>query len=476
MRDPRTPLTPDAPLPATPWVVVVALSFAATSVSFMQTLVVPIQNHLPELLDSTRSATAWVLTVSLVAAAVTTPISGRLADLWGKRRVLLALVVLLILGSLIAALAPGLWWLLLGRALQGVSMGVIAVGISILGDLPDRRLSVTGIAFVSASLGFGGALGLPLAAWIVQMGDWKTLFWSTVGLGVANLLVVWFTVPHSPGTGRRVDLLGAAGLGVGLSGILIAVSQGPLWGWTSPLTLGVVGGGVLVLAGWVLFELRLDEPIVDLRQFSRRPVLLTNLGAVALGFSFFVMEVAYLQILELPAHTEAGLGLTMFEASMALVPPSLAMMAAAPVGARITNRYGPRVSTCAGALVGAAGYGLVLLWHDEVWHFILAGTVSCVGVAVAYAAIPTLIMAEVPREATGSAVGVNALMRSVGTSSGATVTGMVLASRVVIVDGAEVPVLSAFLTTFTAGAVAALACVVLVWLARGSGRGVPAAV
>ena len=184
MRDPRIPSTPDAPLPATPWVIVLALSLAATSVSFMQTLVVPIQNHLPQLLDSTRSATAWVLTVSLVAAAVTTPISGRLADLWGKRRVLLALVVLLVLGSLIAALASGLWWLLLGRALQGVSMGVIAVGISILGDLPDRRLSVTGIAFVSASLGFGGALGLPLAAWIVQVGDWKTLFWSTVGLGV----------------------------------------------------------------------------------------------------------------------------------------------------------------------------------------------------------------------------------------------------------------------------------------------------
>src|SRR5699024_5470523 len=111
----------------------------------------------------------------------------------------------------------------------------------------------------------------------------------------------------------------------------------------------------------------------------------------------------------------------------------------------------------------------------EVWHFILAGTVSCVGVAVAYAAIPTLITAEVPREATGSAVGVNALMRSVGTSSGATVTGMVLASQVVTVEGAEVPVLSAFLTTFTAGAVAALACVVLVGMSQGSGRGERAA-
>src|SRR5690625_563672 len=338
----------------------------------MQTLVVPIQNHLPELLDSTRSATAWVLTISLVAAAVTTPISGRLADLWGKRRVLLVLVILLILGSLIAALSQGLWWMLVGRALQGVSMGVIAVGISVLGDLPDRKLSVMGIAIVSASLGFGGALGLPIAAWIVQVGDWKALFWSTAALGLLNLIVVWLTVPHSPGTGRHVDVAGALGLGAGLAGILIAISQGPVWGWASPATLGVAAGGMLVLAVWVLFELRVEEPIVDLRQFARRPVLLTNLGATALGFSFFVMEVAYLQILELPAHTEAGLGLSMIDASMALVPASLAMMAAAPVGARITNRYGARVSACVGAIAGAAGYGVTLLWYDAVWHFILA--------------------------------------------------------------------------------------------------------
>ncbi|SMY11121.1 MFS transporter [Brevibacterium jeotgali] len=468
MREPR--IIPGAPSTPSPWAVVVALSLAATSVSFMQTLVVPIQNHLPELLDSTRSATAWVLTISLVAAAVTTPISGRLADLWGKRRVLLVLVILLIVGSLIAALSQGLWWMLVGRALQGVSMGVIAVGISVLGDLPDRRLSVMGIAIVSASLGFGGALGLPLAAWIVQVGDWKTLFWSTAVLGVLNLVVVWLTVPHSPGTGRHVDVIGALGLGVGLSGILIAISQGPVWGWDSPTTLLVVLGGVLVLGVWVVFELRVDEPIVDLRQFALRPVLFTNLGATALGFSFFVMEVAYLQILELPAHTEAGLGLSMIDASMALVPASLAMMAAAPVGARITNRYGARISACLGAFIGAAGYVVTLFWYDAVWHFILASTISSVGVAIAYAAIPTLIMAEVPRTATGSAVGVNALMRSVGTSSGATVTGMVLASQVVVVDGAEVPVLAGFLTTFAFGAIAALACMVLVWLSTGRRR------
>src|SRR5699024_12109386 len=98
--------------------------------------------------------------------------------------------------------------------------------------------------------------------------------------------------------------------------------------------------------------------------------------------SFFVMEVAYLQILELPAHTAAGLGLSMIDASMALVPASLAMMAAAPVGARITNRYGARVSACVGAIAGAAGYGVTLLRSGAVWHFILASTVSSVGGAI----------------------------------------------------------------------------------------------
>jgi MFS family permease len=459
----------DAPGPVrSPWALVAVLGFAGTSVSFMQTLVVPIQNHLPVLVDASRSSTAWVLTVALLAAAVTTPISGRLGDITGKRKVALALMALLLAGSLIAALSQGLGWLLVGRALQGASMGIIAVGISILGDQPDPRQRVSGIAFISASLGFGGAIGLPLSAWIVQVGDWKLLFWSSAVLGVLNFALIWLVVPPSRGSRQRLDLPGAFGLAVGLSGILIAISQGPVWGWISPLTLGTALGGATVLVVWGFYQLQIDEPMVDLRLLSRRPLLLVNLGTVALGFSFFISEVAFLQILELPAGTEAGLGLSMITASIALVPSALAMMAAAPLAARLTHRHGGRVAACIGALTSAAAYAFTIVWHDQVWHLVLSSSVLLAGVAIGYAAIPTLVMAEVSRDATGSANGVNALMRSIGTSSGATVTGMVLAASSVRISGNEVPQASGFVTVFALGLIAAVASAALIWLSRSS--------
>lgn len=459
------------PTPADPsgtWRLIAALAFASTGAAFMQTLVVPIQSSLPELLGAPRSATAWVLTISLVAAAVTTPISGRLGDLFGKRRVALALIGLLVLGSVIAALSSGLVGVLVGRALQGASMGIIAVSISILGDQPDPRKNVTGIAIVSASLGLGGALGLPLSAWIVQIGDWKLLFWATAALGVVTLLALRAAVPASPGTRQRVDVLGAVGLAAGLSGILVAISQGPVWGWISAPTLGFGLGGIGVLFAWGVYELRIGAPMVDLRLLARRRLLLVNAGTIALGFSFFISQVAYMQMLQLPADTEAGLGLSTFGGSLALVPSALTMMALAPVSARLITVLGGHLATYLGALVIALSYAYTLLWHDAVWHIVLSSTVLCAGLALSYAAIPTLVMDEVPREATGSANGVNALMRSVGTSSGATVSGMVLAATSREVAGSQVPSLDGFLVSFALGLAGALVCAVLVWAARRS--------
>ena len=175
-----------------------------------------------------------------------------------------------------------------------------------------------------------------------------------------------------------------------------------------------------------------------------------------------------MQMLELPADTDAGLGLTMLEGSLALVPGALAMMALAPVSARLIRGLGGHMATGIGALTIALAYGYTLVWHDAVWHLVLSSTVLCAGLALAYAAIPTLVMAEVPRSVTGSANGVNALMRSVGTSSGAAVTGMVLAATSQGPAGAEVPALSGFLVVFALGLVTALACLMLVWAARRS--------
>lgn len=295
--------------PPRPNAVVAVLAFAGIVVSLMQTLVIPIVPELPKLLDAPASDTAWAVTATLLAAAVATPMVGRLGDMFGKRRMLLVSVVMLVAGSVVCALSDALVPMIVGRALQGLSSGVIPLGISIMRDeLPAERLAGA-TALMSASLGVGGALGLPTAALIADNFDWHFLFWSSAGMGAIALVLVLAFVPESRvRTGGRFDAVGAVGMAVGLVSLLLAVSKGADWGWTSGTTLGLFAAAVIVLLAWGFFELRTTQPLVDLRTTARRQVLFTNLASIAIGFSMFAMSLVLPQLLQLPTQTGYGLG------------------------------------------------------------------------------------------------------------------------------------------------------------------------
>ena len=281
---------------------VAVLSFCGIVVSLMQTLVVPLVPDLPRLFHDSAANTSWVITVTLLAAAVSNPVSGRLGDMYGKRRVLLVTLAMLVAGSVIVALSDALLPVIAGRALQGCAIGVIPLGISIMRDeLPPERLG-SAMALMSATLGIGGAIGMPLGAYIIEHADWHAMFWMSAGIGVLDILLVLLFVRESslrsPG---RFDLAGAAGLATGLVCVLLAISKGGVWGWGSGPTLGTAAAGVAILLLWGGYELRRAEPLVDLRISSRRPVLLTNLASILVGFSIMVMMLVLPQVLQSPA-------------------------------------------------------------------------------------------------------------------------------------------------------------------------------
>jgi predicted MFS family arabinose efflux permease len=165
--------------------------------------------------------------------------------------------------SVVCALSDSLAPMLVGRAMQGLAMGFIPVGISLMREITPPHLTGTAIAAMSATLGVGGAIGLPLAAWVADDRDWHTLFWVAAGLATMVLVAVYLLVPHvqdaAPG---RVDALGAIGLAVGLVTFLVGITKASAWGWTDARTLGCLVGGLLVLLAWGAYELRRTEPMV----------------------------------------------------------------------------------------------------------------------------------------------------------------------------------------------------------------------
>ncbi|XKK60631.1 MFS transporter [Streptomyces sp. ARC32] len=181
-----------------PGAITAVIALSGIVVSLMQTLVVPIIPQLPELLNASASDASWVITATLLAAAVVTPIAGRLGDMFGKRRVLIVSLLLLVGGSVVCAVSDGLVPVIVGRALQGLATGVIPVGISVLRDeLPAAKVGGA-VSLVSATLGVGGAIGLPVSAAIVQNANWHVLFWLAAALGAVCVLLVTLLLSESP--------------------------------------------------------------------------------------------------------------------------------------------------------------------------------------------------------------------------------------------------------------------------------------
>jgi len=423
-----------------PGAVVAIGCFCGIVVALTQTLIVPLIPLLPGLLHAKASNTSWAVTATLLTAAVMMPISGRLGDMFGKRLMLLASLVSLVAGSVLCALADSLVPMVAGRALQGVSMGAIALGISIMRDeLPADRIGPA-VARMSATLGVGGAIGLPVAALIVEKANWHTLFWITAALGAACFVAVLAVIPESPvRTPARFDVLGAVGLGSALVMLLLAISKGGDWGWSDHVTLGLLVGAVVVLVLWGFWELRVGAPLVDLRTSRRPQVLFTNVASIAVGFAMYGMSLMPIQLLLAPGATGYGEGMTLVKAGLVLAPSGLMMYLFSDVGAKISAARGPRTSLAVGIVVLAASYLSMLVMRDQWWQICLASVLLGIGIGIAYAAMPALIMGAVPITETAAANGLNALMRSVGTSLSAAVVGTVLAHQTIDVGGRLLP-------------------------------------
>ncbi|MEU9893824.1 MFS transporter [Streptomyces phaeochromogenes] len=449
--------------------VVGILAFAGIVAALTQTLVVPLIGDLPKLLDTGASNASWVITATLLAAAVATPVAGRLGDMYGKRRMLLASLIPLVVGSIVCALSSSVIPMITGRGLQGLGMGVVPLGISLLRDVVPKEKLGSSIAIMSASMGVGGALGLPFSAAIAENASWRVLFWVVAALALAVGTLIWFVVPvgrENTAAGSSFDLLGAVGLGVALVCLLLGVSKGADWGWGSGTTLGLLGTSVVVLLAWGWWELRTREPLVDLRVTARPQVLMTNIASILVGFSMYAQSLVMPQLLQLPEATGYGLGQSMLAMGLWMAPGGLMMMLVSPLGAKVSAARGPKTTLTVGALIISLGYGISLpmIGTDSPLVLLAVTVVASSGVGFAYGAMPALIMSAVPQSETASANSFNTLMRSIGSSVSAAVMAVVLAQMTTDFGGFALPSEDGFRVAMLIGAGVALVAAAVAFL------------
>jgi EmrB/QacA subfamily drug resistance transporter len=403
-----------------PGLVLGVLALGCGAFALLQTLVAPALPVLQRDLHTSTSGVAWVFTSFLLAAAVATPIAGRLGDMFGKKRVLVISLSTLAAGSLVAAVATSLPLLIVGRTIQGLGAAVYPLAFGIIRDqLPRERVAG----------GIGGGLGIVIAGPILQYLSYHWLFWILLVItSVATVAAIVFIPESAVREPGRVHWLGGLLLSGWLVALLVAVSEGTTWHWGSAKTIGLFVLSGLLAAAWVRAESRSGQPLVDMKMMRLNGVWTTNTAALLVGFGQYSALVMIPQFVQAPASTGYGYGATVTQAGLFLVPTTLASVITSPISGRLSNAVGSKVPLVLGSVLTTIAF-VVLAFAGSRWDIYVAATLIGAGTGFSFASMTTLIVEAVPAGQTGVATGMNTIARIIGGAIGADIVASVLGAH-----------------------------------------------
>jgi EmrB/QacA subfamily drug resistance transporter len=406
------------------------LALGIGAFALLQSLVVPVLTTVQHQLHTSQDTVTWILTAYLLSASIMTPILGRIGDMTGKKRVFVAALAALAVGSLIAALAPSIGVMIVGRVIQGAGGGMLPVAFGIIRDeFPAEK--VTGAVGILAALtAVGAGLGIVLAGPIVDALDYHWLFWLPLILTVIAAVAAVLLVPESPvRSPGRISWLPALLLSAWLVALLVALSEAPVWGWGSGRILGLLAGAVVLAAGWVLAELRTAAPLIDMKMMRRTAVWTNNLVALLIGTGMYATFAFLPEFVQTPSSAGYGFSASISRSGLMLLPSTVTMFFVGLFAGRLARRLGGKVLVVAGCLAGCGSMAILAFAHAQEWEIYASTAIMGVGFGLAFSAMSALVVAAVPASQTGVASGMNANIRTIGGSIGSAVMASIVTSQ-----------------------------------------------
>lgn len=406
------------------------LATGAGVFSMLQSLIAPALPTVQHALHTSQSTATWVMTAYLLSASVFTPILGRAGDLAGRKRTLVAVLLAVLAGCLIAALAPNIGVLIVARVVQGVGGALFPLSFGIIRDEFAPAEVSASISNLSAVIAAGGGVGMVAAGPIVSALDYRWLFWIPVAIVAATALIALAYVPESPKRAQgKVSWYGAGLLSAWLVALLLPLSQAAQWGWGSPKVLGLFAAAVVLFALWLTTEARSRTPLIDLRVMRLPAVWTTNAAALLFGAGMYAIWSFLPGFVQTPSAAGYGFGAGVTASGLLMLPMLLAMFLSGILSGRLEPRVGAKALLTTGAALGALACGFLTLWHDAQWQIAVVAGLFGLGIGLAFASMANLIVGSVPPEQTGAATGMNANIRTIGGSIGAALTSVLVTGR-----------------------------------------------
>jgi len=369
----------------------------------------------------------WSLTITLLVGAVATPTLGRLGDGPHRRRVILGATAVVMLGSVLAALPLGFGFLVAGRGLQGVGLGLVPLAIATARDALPAERSRPAVALLSITTVAGVGLGYPLTGLIAQSLGVHAGFWFGAIISALALAGAALVVPHARGREKRpLDALGAILLGVALAALLLALSEGESWGWTSARLLGLTAVALLLLGCWTTHELRTEHPLVDLRALRNRAVLTADVCGLIAGVAMYMLMSMVTRFVQTPQTAGYGFGASVLVAGLVLLPFSAASVASSKLVPLLARWTSTALVLPIGCVMSLLSMVMFLYARGSLWELFVVMGVAGLGVGCTFAVMPGLIVNAVPARETGSAISFNQVLRTIGYSTGSVLSAVVL--------------------------------------------------
>ncbi|MFF3574799.1 MFS transporter [Nocardia jiangxiensis] len=362
---------------------------------------------------------AWLSAAYMLVGAVISPLVGKLADMHGKRKLLLIMMVLATVGAVVSASAPTYGLMITGRTLQGFLTPAMFLVYSLIRDVFPRNKVALSVSISMSGLGVFTAVSPYVTAWVLDHWGFRGIFWIiAVCLPILVVMISLTTPETSVRVRSRVDLLGAVLFAIGLSGILVGVSFGPTWGWGSTSTVTYFVVGAVVLAVWVVSALRLRDPLIDIRYFRRRPLFLT---AVTAGLAYGSTQ-SFTTVLPILCMTPAalglgyGLGLDAFGFAPILAAFGIALAVGGFIVGKLVRYIEARMLLGLGLLLIGLGAVLTAVEHENRGLLIVFATLVGLGMGFGVSSVPNLVIAAVPAQVQASVASVIVVVTSTGSA------------------------------------------------------------